>query len=1465
MPSQIDEPQVVTEDNIAELPPLPHTTQAFPTGIDTDEQTAIDDKTEIATRMSDLQKKDKSIRDAKFFNTEKPAFIGDKWRAMAQTWDDTWLAKGYQDYKYSEQWDDVEDKEFISKWDDKAIMTTLTANKLNLTMYQRLAQAKNEEHKKQLVMWATKERDNNVFIDKTLNAYGGALTERTIASVATGLIDVDIPITLATGGAAKVFGIRKSMMAAAVGAHSASAAYIYNTANGELSASETALFGLIGSTADAFGVSRISKPKIKKDKSVDAVAEAPSNDELIDAGNKEKEFRQEAEAEVDIETPEYETTYTKRDEEIDTEHKSQYEKNQKAFDDGEIDQAEFFKRNEKNADKTQKKREENTVNRNKEKFGKPEPVHVDATIDEIHEYLLPREGSGSYTQYNIREEAKAARKYGKGSAGYKNRLKNIAYGRYQHMGATTRSIAKKTGKSVEWLRTPDGQEFAQKYLIEDNIKSMKHDGVPVTPANYYAYHQLGAGRAKRLFTGKLTNKDYKVLYAQLGRKAQKRVAGNPKLILEEWKKAYNKDGVPTQKGSYKKQVRQVDRDIDNANQRRRQTQRDATKTKKIDIELETLSKKKKALNEKIRKEEFDDLSNKRVQKDYRDMADDLAKNIVEYKATIKKAFEEGDTALIKDLDNIVTKLYDEGFIGKSEFDQYKSALKNKKFEAPKLNVTQNKDGTYSMNKTDKGKGGKKNKGKKIAVGSLLAIAATSEAMAGDGSDTYGNIMLGAFALLGGAAAFKNSKAIGQSAVRTGNKIKNLNRTRKLRTNVDELIGSLSTSLNETLSPLLKDKNKDFSDFVKKVLWDFENGDNLTVERNKAALFHGLSQALHRGNDVAYQSWLKETGVSRFSAALSNIVFNGVSKRMEFEIKVMEAIESGKQATSPAVMDAVKNTKDILDDLKAQMKASGVKGADEMFDIDNYMPRYFRSTEMNVHYRNLDVRNQKSFIDQFAKMFVGRDGDMAKAKVKAKEYFEMMTDVGESRQRFTNIKQIEEYIKDKGITSFTAEELAKDLGIASSQSGRTKTRIHINKSGFQTIVVKDMDGNTVKLELNDIFVNNSIEAVDRLLNSQTGHIALADAGFKSVDKAIEEAHKGAPDNAKVMEDIVNVLVGKPILDVSSKSAHMLENISNLTVAMKMPLSVISLTQEVFNTLVKSQGGIWQEMAREGVNVFKKHGESSALVDELMRFMGQGNHRQSASYGAFSHVANGVDNMNTATAGGFNKMSQIARDTVLYNLGLVSVSDFLARINMVDSASYLHDLAHGSKKISPQLRQAIGLTSKFEDTLKTKLIKKNGKLQKLDLDSWSRADQLEFKKLMDNMMQKRIQQATLGGTPHWGRSGTAGVIMTQLLKFPLQAFTNHGIYDLKGVLVHQDPRAMASMFAWFTGGYMASLLRSEVKGQDRTDDEHIMMAMLSMPLVGGFQGIYNSLTDAPAMLGAMGDVSSGMQGAFQTIKD
>ncbi len=115
-------------------------------------------------------------------------------------------------------------------------------------------------------------------------------------------------------------------------------------------------------------------------------------------------------------------------------------------------------------------------------------VKVDSSafdFDTFVNKLADVESKGNYKAYN------------KGSK---------AYGRYQFIPSTEKAVAKKLGYTIAQARTPEGQENMVRQLTNDNIRTLKKAGVPITGETVWWAHNQGAGGAIKLHRGKELSK-----------------------------------------------------------------------------------------------------------------------------------------------------------------------------------------------------------------------------------------------------------------------------------------------------------------------------------------------------------------------------------------------------------------------------------------------------------------------------------------------------------------------------------------------------------------------------------------------------------------------------------------------------------------------------------------------------------------------------------------------------------------------------------------------------------------------------------------------------------------------------------------------------------------------------------------------------------------------------------------------
>ena len=1348
--------------------------------------TGVDVATEQRdTEVRDIESRQENRNKQTYFDWTKGVPIGEKWQATSDQWGATWGAQLMDSYEYDFSEKGELDQEFVDNLGDDHVKTLMMQNGLSGGQsFQRLSKAQNKDHLSSLLRWELQDKARETYINDTLDNYNGMINEQVVGAVVTGLVDIDAPIALATGGGSLVAkatlssvkavkAVKAIMHTTAAGAYGTAAVLVNDTSESETTVAQATLFGVLGFAGNAATV-HFAGSKV--------MGKAATND-LDDLTMSEMAVAKETQEATKARLIETQRVRAEGVKEFESLKKSVSDMDAKILKEGaEIDALPLGAAKTNRAKKLEQLKEDaiaakTDIARREQSFKK---------MDEEAHFI-----NGAEQRALDAEEASAL----KVVEDTKTTLKEAQ---------VERKAADKAVKEVAKIEKQIAKDEKAVAKLPEGSKKTKLQ--------------------KKIDEAKVKRDDLAV--DEVGFKKMDENISAIKQAAKEAKDIVNKAQRAAQKLRTKNKVKS---NIDKMYKAARKIE----KSKNASPIVKTMMR-----------------SNA---EDMRLMADDFAENLPQWLEHIENLVKTKNAKGLKDLRDAFKMLNDEGIISKAELDQYYKNIENAHSNFAKdlkVKFKLNADGDFvpvTKNGMKKGK-------KKLVMGAAV-LALSTGAMADDGSVIVDGMSLIALLIIGGFVA-PHIKSGFKNAPEIMSKMNQYRKTRGIRESINRGISELRTSMTETFYPLHKAESPEFQDLLKKILYDVENGTQLTAERNADRIFHGLMGYMNKRNTKAYVTWLNEKGMNRVKGAMGNMAPKTITNRMQFEMEVMRHVEMG-DSVSPAVKEAAATVGEVIESVKQELKASGVKGADEMFDNPKgWMPRYTRGAEIRNTYRGLDAANKAKFVREFARMF---KGDVKKAE----DYLNMITELGSNDRRMSNMKDIEDFVAKNNL-SMTADEIAEELGVAGKATGRTQARIEIDKGKWKDFQVEMDMGNgnmkTIDISLDNIFVSGSSEVMERWVKGFSGHIALADAGFKSVDELVELINTTAisADKADVLVSVVKLMTGEPIVSGSQTAIKLMNTAGNLAVAMKMKFSAISLVQEAFNTMVRGRGNVTNVLAKELVNIFRKHGDSAAYLDEIKEFMGQGMHKYSATYGSVRDITSGMDNISSVAVGG--KISETLRDTVLFNGGLVPISDFLTGINLIDTSRYIIDVIHGQKKMSAFERNLYGLDVKTEAILKKVLKQRNGKMEKLNMKSWSREEQLQFYKVVDRMMMKRVQQSTYGGTPNWSRDNLLGIVASKMLAFPLMAFGNHGINDLKGVLLHKDPRSMMAMAAWWTGGYTAAMLRYELQGRDYTEDDLLHAAFWSIPQVGAPEALLSLFSGDTAVQSAMGDLLEPMGEAY-----
>jgi hypothetical protein len=505
-----------------------------------------------------------------------------------------------------------------------------------------------------------------------------------------------------------------------------------------------------------------------------------------------------------------------------------------------------------------------------------------------------------------------------------------------------------------------------------------------------------------------------------------------------------------------------------------------------------------------------------------------------------------------------------------------------------------------------------------------------------------------------------------------------------------------------------------------------------------------------------------------------------------------------------------------------------------------MPRIIHSTLTSL-LLSVDDATYAEIVKRFSQTMGGGSEGLAKAQ----SYLDAIKIANSTEHRLGSVKELQKWLDENNIKGVTAEDMASEFGIRDHQWGRTKNRIDIDKRQFGEMDITTVDGQAITLTIDDFFETSAITIMDKYISQASGHIALAEKNL-DIDEAMLIAGKGRGENVRIVQNDLQNLIGNPTLDEGATVTKVLRDGANYTVAVKMVTSVVSLVFENILLLSQMNGSGFRQAMNETARLLTKGWvKNSALSQSLQDITGGGNHMATLSYGSYRHL----DDINMADAGyrgsavgkTFSRVGEFFRDAVL--TPLVYTSDIMSRINMVTQAREIYNIAHG-KSIPAYRLKAYGITNEFLEKIKKRLkLNSNGDLAPIDTKDWTPDEINQFNKVMDNMTRKTIQETTMGGTGAWTRQTDVGLATSMMLKFPMEAIAQHGLFNLKGML-HGDPRAYANMFFAFAGGYISALIRSETLNRNYSEEELMMFALMSMPInpISVIDGINNpAMTD------------------------
>jgi len=839
-----------------------------------------------------------------------------------------------------------------------------------------------------------------------------------------------------------------------------------------------------------------------------------------------------------------------------------------------------------------------------------------------------------------------------------------------------------------------------------------------------------------------------------------------------------------------------------------------------------------------------------TKRDMTSITDDIELNIAYIKNDLE-ALAKGDIDTAGEILSVYKRLNKEGKLSNSAMGKLEDSVKkgkDGKYVKPNVEVKPNganKDMDIKIN------------GKKVGkVGFVLGSGLIGTSAFGyDGSDMiedYGLILL---ASVLGIAGLVNAKNIGKLIAEGGQTVQNsvaMAKTVKVRATISKVAEASRTSITETIAPLKKGASEQLNKLIDDIYFNPIDTQK-SVERIKNRIYHAHWNTLQKDIQETYVSWLKEAGTSRVEGALS--LFKSTSKRYEYDKMITEYIETGAHSEVKSVVDGATQVNKILDSMMEEMVGAGIKDIDKTTILKNYVPRSMKRSNIASALAGATPSSKAAFITEFAKMLTKTKNADKVADV----YIDAIINVanGGGKASMSSIDDIKKIADKHGFGDDVVNDIADALGVGGDSFGRLKNRIPMDKKMFKGVKIDYVDGSeSVTMGIDDMFEQDIMNIMTDYLNKASGHVAFADMGYKSIDNVVEQImNSGAkPDKIKTMINDVMALSGSPVIDYGQTINVVMRSVGNLVMASKMGLSTLSLAPEVLTTAARLNKSGWRGVLQQANSkLLSEFGDDSFMMKSLTeeKGLGLGTHQYGASYGGYKSI----DEMGMVTGGerGLNvlsKVTEVARDITLHTLPFVKSSDFLTKVNMQDNMQVLYNHMSGAKKFKDYELASYAINDNVEKILKKHFtLNSKGHVQYFDINKLSRTDRTDLYTTMDAMLQKQIQQSTMGTTGAYSRQTALGVVATVLIKFPMSAYSNIGSFLGRGMMAG-DAKAMTQTAMWFGGGALATMARNEIKGRDATTDDIMLDALLSHPFAGAYGTAVGLLNPAPTK--AMADV-------------
>jgi hypothetical protein len=304
---------------------------------------------------------------------------------------------------------------------------------------------------------------------------------------------------------------------------------------------------------------------------------------------------------------------------------------------------------------------------------------------------------------------------------------------------------------------------------------------------------------------------------------------------------------------------------------------------------------------------------------------------------------------------------------------------------------------------------------------------------------------------------------------------------------------------------------------------------------------------------AYRDWAERNGVGLFGRQTR-------APREQFMQAVGRFIRGDEEGADPAVAKAASTIRGIFDQYRAEAKAAGVKGFENLEPNPHYLPRVFDfakqfDTEKRIGSDNMRLLTQRAIQSANEDMPDNIAQIVARAYVKRMKELRVGSDVGLLQgMKWDDVAFLRQFLDEAGVGRDEINSVVDQMALLNANRERqtegsfrnAKHRVQFDenlKMRFKDqVAAREGRDETMEVSMADMFENNAEHLFGRYNRTVSGHIGLAKVGIKSradFDESLRVIERELEDDPKELERVkktaqvsYQLVTGQPIEDANT---------------------------------------------------------------------------------------------------------------------------------------------------------------------------------------------------------------------------------------------------------------------------------------------------------------------------------------------